>query len=193
MHAGGGKAENHVARFGARLQEQVFALGGADGKSGEIKIAVRVHARHFRRLAADQGGTRLAATFGNPGNNGACGFDIEFPRGIIIEEEQRLGALNHQIVHAHGDEVRADTGIVSGSDRKAEFCSDAVGRGDEYRIPEPGGFRIEDTTKAADSTIGTRPDRGFCQRLYEIDQPVRRININARFLVGEGAVGSIGS
>lgn len=193
MHAGAGKAENHVARFGAWLQDKVFALGGADGKSGEIKIAVRIHARHFRRLAADQGGTRLAAAFGNSGNNSARGVNVEFPRCVIIEEEQRLGALNHQIVHAHGDKVRADAGIVSGSDRKAEFCSDAVGRGDEYRIPEPGGFRIEDTTKAANSAIGTRPDRGLYQRLDGVDQPVRRMNINARFLVGKGAVRSIGS
>tara|TARA_R110002126_G_scaffold97104_3_gene226608 strand:- start:1467 stop:2048 length:582 start_codon:yes stop_codon:yes gene_type:complete len=193
MHARGGKTENHIAGFGLRLQDQVLALGRTNGESGKIEIAVRIHARHFRGLATDQGGSGLAAAFGDPGNNRAGRFDIELAGGVVIEEEQRLGALHDQIVHAHGNEVRANAGIVSGIDREAELGADAIGRGDENRILETGGFRIEDTTKAANGAIGARPDRGLGQGLDEFDQLVRRINVNARFLVGKGAVGSIGS
>ncbi len=47
--------------------------------------------------------------------------------GEIIEEEQRLGALHHQVVDAHGDQVDADRRMQPGLDRDAQLGADAIG------------------------------------------------------------------
>ena len=59
---------------------------------------------------------------------------IELAAGEIVEEEQRLGALHHEIVDRHGDEVDADGVVAAGLDRDLELGADAVGGGDQHRI-----------------------------------------------------------
>ena len=67
-----------------------------------------IHAGHFGRLAADQGAAGLPAPVGYAGNDRRSLFGVELAGGEIIEEEQRLGALDDKIVDAHGDEIDAD-------------------------------------------------------------------------------------
>ena len=43
-----------VARARAAAVDDRVLLDDADAEAGEIVVALRVHARHFRRLAADQ-------------------------------------------------------------------------------------------------------------------------------------------
>ena len=54
--------------------------------------------------------------------------------GEIIEEEQRLGALHHQIVDAHRHQVDADRVVPPGLDRELQLGADAVGGGDQHRV-----------------------------------------------------------
>ena len=45
----------------SRARQQAAALGGADGKAGEIVVVAVIEAGHFRGLAADQRAAGLAA------------------------------------------------------------------------------------------------------------------------------------
>ena len=58
-------AQQHVARRARRAGNHGVALDRAEGKAGQIIITIPVHARHFRRFAADQGAPRLAAAIGD--------------------------------------------------------------------------------------------------------------------------------
>ena len=42
---------------------------------------------------------------------------VELAAGEIVEEQQRLGALHHEIVDAHGDEIDADRRVLAALDR----------------------------------------------------------------------------
>ena len=84
------------------------ALGGADGKAGEVVVLAVIHARHLGGLAADQRAAGDAAALGDALDDGGAGRDVELAGGEIVEEEQRLGALHDDVVDAHGDEVDAD-------------------------------------------------------------------------------------
>ena len=71
-----------------------------------------VHPWHFRGFPTDQRTAGLQTTFCDPLNHTGCGIHIQFAGGIVVEEEQRLSALNDQIVNAHGNQVDTD-GIVT--------------------------------------------------------------------------------
>lgn len=58
----------------------------ADAETRHIVIFAVIHARHFRRLAADQRAAGLQAAFGNTVDHAGGGIDIQFTRGIVIEE-----------------------------------------------------------------------------------------------------------
>ena len=59
---------------------------------------------------------------------------VELPGGEIVEEEERLGALDDQIVGAHRDQVDADAVVAAAVDRELELGADAVIGGDQQRI-----------------------------------------------------------
>ncbi len=65
MQAARRQAEDHVAGRHLGAGQQALALGGTDGEPGQVVVAGRVHARHFRRFAADQSTSRLDAPFGD--------------------------------------------------------------------------------------------------------------------------------
>ena len=71
-----------------------------------------------------------------PSTTAAPTARIELAAGKIIEKEQRLGALDDEIVDAHGDEVDADRVVNAGLDGDLDLGADAVIGGDEDRIDE---------------------------------------------------------
>jgi len=103
-------ARHRRGDVGAR--QQAIAFGGADRKAREVVVALDVHAGHLRRLAAHQRTTGATAAFGDAGHDTTTRLDVEPAAGVIVEEEQRLGALHHDVVDAHRHQVDAD---VSGT------------------------------------------------------------------------------
>ena len=79
MHAGGGKADDRIACGNVRARQQLAALGGADGKAGEVVVVVRVEAGHFRGLAADQRAAGLAAASAMPATTAAAISGVSLP------------------------------------------------------------------------------------------------------------------
>src|SRR3954454_22016151 len=113
MDARGGEAEDDVALGDARAGQRLVALDRADAKAGEIVIAFLVHARHLGRLATDQGAARFEAAGGDRGDDPLRNARLEPAGGEIIEEEERLGALDDEVVDAHGDKVDADAVVAA--------------------------------------------------------------------------------
>ena len=104
---------------------------------------------------------------------------FELAGGEIVEEEQRLGALHHQIVDAHGDEVDADRAVNAGLDGDLELGADAVGGRDQDRIGEAGRLQVEQAAEAADLGVGAAPPRGAHQRLDQIDHARAGVDVHA--------------
>ena len=98
-----------------------------------------VHAGHLSRLPADQGTAGLSASLDDPRDHAFGDRHIELARGVVVQKEQRLGALYGDIVDAHADEVDADGVVSAGIDREPQLGTDAVRAGDEDRTP-PASF-----------------------------------------------------
>ena len=62
----------------------------------------------FRRLAADEGATRVDAPLGHAADDCCDLFGDVLPAGDVIEEEERLCAAADDVVDAHCDAVDAD-------------------------------------------------------------------------------------
>src|SRR5690606_34403331 len=77
----------------------------SDGKTGQVVLAIGVHAGHFSRFAADQGASGQLAALGNAADNAGGGIDRQLAAGEVIKKIQRLGALHQNVVDAHGDQV----------------------------------------------------------------------------------------
>ena len=84
------------------------ALHRAHGKSRQIEIALGVKARHFRRLAADQGAAGFLAGARDAFDHPRRGVHIQLAGGVIIQKEKRLGALHDNVVDAHRHQILAD-------------------------------------------------------------------------------------
>lgn len=47
----------------------------------------------------------------------------------VVEEEQRFGALHHEVVDRHGDEIDPDAVVDAGLDGDLDLGADAICRG----------------------------------------------------------------
>ena len=57
----------------------------------------------------------------------------------VVEEVEGRGAVDQEIVHAHGHEVDPDRVVPVGEEGDLQLAADAVGGGDEDRLREPLG------------------------------------------------------
>src|SRR5689334_18392640 len=138
MNAGAGEPEDDITGGDARSGEHIVTLHRADAEARKVIIAERVHARHLRRLTPDESATGLPAALGNRRNHGGRNLTVQFSRRIIIEEKQRLSALNDEIVGTHCDEIDADAVMTPRLDRELQLGADPVVRGNEQWIPIAG-------------------------------------------------------
>src|SRR3546814_727954 len=133
MRAAGGDADQHVTRADFRAIQQLRLLDRADGEAGEVVFARRIHVRHLRGLAADQGAAGQFATTGDAADHRDRGVDVELASGEVVEEEQRFGTLHQHVVDAHADQVDADGVVAAELPGELELSADAVGTGDQHR------------------------------------------------------------
>ena len=143
--------EHDIARRDGVSRQHPAALHGADREAGEVVVAPGIEAGQFGGFPADQRASGPAAAFGDAGDDVGRHVRLELSGAEIIQKEQRLGAGDDQIVHAHGDEVDADRPVAAGLDGDAQFGADAVGRGDQDRIAVAGFGEVEQAAEAADS------------------------------------------
>ncbi len=185
MNAGGGEREDPVARRNVLLRQQLLALDRAEREAREVVIARGVKPRHLGGLAADERAARLLAARRDPLDHFGRLFGIELAAGEIIEKQQGLRALHHEVVHVHGDQIDADRVVAAALDRELQLGADPVGRGHEQGIAIARALQVEHPAEAADLGIGAGARGRFHQRLDQIDEPVAGIDIDAGVAVAE--------
>ena len=79
-----------------------------DTEAGQVVVFAFVHAWHFSGFTADQRTAGLQTAFGDTVNDAGRGIHVQFAGRVIIEEEQRLSTLNHQVVYTHRDQIDTD-------------------------------------------------------------------------------------
>jgi hypothetical protein len=92
----------------AAAVDQVRAVDDANGKPGKVVLVLAIHAGHFSRLSTDQCTLSLPATLGYSLDDCLGIIDFQLPGGIVVKEEQGLGAAGKNIIDAHGDQVDAN-------------------------------------------------------------------------------------
>ena len=102
----------------------------------------------------------------------------------IIEEEERLGALDDQIVGAHRDEIDADAVMAAAVDGELELGADAVIGGDQQRIAIARRLEIEEAAEAAERRVRARPRRRLGERRDRLHQRIAGGDVDARLGVG---------
>jgi hypothetical protein len=147
-----------------------------------------VEARHFCRLAAYERAGRLPATLGDAAHDLDPGLRIEPAGRVIVEEEERLGPLHDEVVHAHRDKIDADRLVPAGLDGDLDLRADPVIRRDQNGVRESGGFQVEEAAEPADLGVSAGPTRGADQRLDGIHHGVAGVDIHARLGVGEAVL-----
>ena len=127
----------------------------------------------------------MLATLGDAGNHLGGDAGVEVSCGKIIEKEQRLGTLNHQIIHAHRHQIDANGGVLVCLDGDFKLGSHTVGCGDQERIGIAGGFGVENAAESAEpaSHAGTRRCRG--EGTNDIDQRFAGGDIDAGVFIGQ--------
>ena len=112
--------------------DEPVALGDADGEADEVELA-RLHgAGVLGHLAADERAAGLPAALGDALDELLDVVGVELADGDVVEEEQRLGALAHEVVDAHGHEVDADGVEPPGGLGDQRLGADAVGGRHEH-------------------------------------------------------------
>ncbi len=151
---------------------------------------MRIETRHLGGLAADKSASGLPAAFGDPRHDGRRDVGVQAPGREIVEEEERFGALDDEIVHAHGDQVDTERIEVSGLECELELGADAVRRGDEDRVIEARGFRVEQRAEAAKTIHRSRALGCRGQRLDRLDQGIAGGDIDTGVFVGKAQFSS---
>ena len=179
------KPDDDVAGARAPPVDDAVAFDDADAESREVIVAVGVHAGHLGGFAADQGAARLHAALGDAGDDPLGDVHRKAPGRVVVEEEEGLRALDHDVVRAHGDEVLADAVVQAGVDREPELGADAVGAGDQDR-PPPAALRdFDHGAESADAGQHLRPLRPRHARLDALDEFLAGIDVDAGIPVGQ--------
>ena len=143
-------------------------LDHADDEAGDVVFAVGVEAGHLGGLAADERAAVLAARRARRRSTTCSATSGEQPAGReVVEEEQRLGALDEDVVDAVIDEIGADGVVAAGHERDLQLRADAVGARHEDRLRRyrsrssrnrPPNDPMSDSTPGVNVAARERPD-----------------------------------
>ena len=123
----------------------------ADAKAREIVVRAVIHAGHLGGFAADQRAAGLHAALDDARDDPFADIDIEFAAGEVVQEEQRLGALNDDVVDAHGHQIDAHPVVPMRVDSQAQFGADAIGSRYQHGLAIAVQGHLDQGTKAADA------------------------------------------
>ena len=157
-------------------------LHRAHGETRHVEVAVRVQPGHLGGLSPQQHAAAVEAGLAHRPHDHRGLIGVKLSHGQIVEEEQRPGAGAHQVVHAHGHQVLAQPRYIAHLPGQQHLRAHAVGAGHQHavahgghwqRAGEPGGAAVH---QVADS-LGQHP---------------RRIEVDARVVVGDAPVAHVG-
>ncbi len=133
----------------------------------------------FGHLAADQSTARLPAPGGDTRHQGFHHLGVQRAHRHVVEEEERLGALTHEVVDAHRDEVHPD-GVESPSGGGHErLGTDAIGRRDQQRIGVSRRRQIEHSAETTDPAEHAWTRGRSDDRLDPLHRGFTRLDVDA--------------
>ncbi len=182
MRTRGGEPEDHVAGHDGRAVDDARLLDRAHRETGEVVLALRIHARHLRRLASDERAAGLLATPGDALDDLRGGADVELAAGEIVEEEKRLRALDENVVDAHRHEVDAHRVVAAELECQLELGAHPVGARHQHRIAKALAD-LEQRPEAADAGEHLRAHGALGEGLDALDQRVARVDVDAGIAV----------
>ena len=187
MRAARRQAKHHITRHDRFAVDQEGLFGRADGETGQVVLAIRVHAGHFGGFPANQCATGELAAARDAIDHARSHIDRQAAAGEIIQEKQRLRPLHENVVDAHGDEIDADSIVSLPVESELELGAHAIRAGDEYRFAVSLGHlkKRPETANSRQDAIAHRASR---HRLDAIHEGIARIDIDACVTVGQGCL-----
>ncbi len=107
-----------------------------------------------------------------------------FAGRVIVEEEQRLGALDENVVDAHRDQVDADGVVAREREGEHQLRPHAVGAGDQDGVAKALAD-FHQTAKAADAGEHLGAHRALGEWLDALDQRIAGVDVHPRVAVGQ--------
>jgi hypothetical protein len=104
---------------------------------------------------------------------------IEPSRGEVVEKEERLSPLDEDVVYAMADEIHTNRPVLSGHERDAKLCADAVCARDEHGIRNRGLVEPKQASKGSDVGQYGRCERPPGERTNASNDLVADVDVNA--------------
>ena len=111
---------------------------------------------------------------------------VELSGGEIVEEEQRLGALNDDVIDAHRHQVDAHRVVAPGIDGEPQLGADPVGSRHQHRFSVAVERHLDQRAEAADAAQHLAPHGAAHAGLDPLDQFLARIDVDAGVAIGYG-------
>ena len=169
--------------------DQAVALGHADREADEVELAGLHGAGVLGHLAADQRAAGLAAAVGHALDELLDVVGVELADRDVVEEEQRLGALAHEVVDAHRHQVDADRVEAAGGLGDQRLRADAVGGRHEHGVAVAVLREREQPAEAPDVTDDLGPEGRAHLRLDALDRLLAGSDADPGILVARAQPG----
>ena len=179
VHTRGGNAHKHVSGSDLFARDQILLIHHTYRKSGKIVLLLRHQSRMLRRLAADQRCLRLHTSFCHTAHDRGDLLRKVPAAGNIIQEEQRLPAGTHHIVHTHGHTVDSHRVMLIHQKRQLDLRSHAIRTGQQHRMLHLLDLiQTKGARKSAQSAQHFRTHRFFHMLLQQLHRLITGLNIN---------------
>ena len=113
--------------------EHPVPIHRADGEACDVEVVGCHHPGVFRRLAADQHTSRLAAAVTDTFHHGGDPLRVHLPGCDVVEHEERFGPEADKVVDAHGHQIDTDGAVTAGGLGHGELGPHPVGRRHQHR------------------------------------------------------------
>ncbi len=178
MQAARGKAQHNVAGHDGLAGDDAVLFDHAHAEAREVVLAFGVHSGHLRGLAADERAAGRLAAQRDALDHVRRHRLVELAAGEIVEEEERLRALDEHVVDAHRDEIDADRVVPVQRECELELGAHAVGARYEHRMAVL--LRdLHERAEPADTGEHLGPHGALCERLDGLDQRVALVDVYA--------------
>jgi hypothetical protein len=136
------------------------------------------------RLPADQRAAGKLAPLRDALHDIGGDVDVEALADEVVEEEQRLGTLDQDVVDAHRDKIDPDRVVAVQRERKLELRADAVGPRDQDRLAV-ARRQLDEGAESADARQHLRPHGPRRVGLDAFDERIAGIDVDAGVAVRE--------
>ena len=185
MRARRGNGNQFVAGGHFRAINNLGFFDDTHTETSQVVIFAFVHARHLSGFATDQRSAGLFAADTNTVDYIGRNINIQFAGGVIIEEEQRLGAGDYQIVHTHGHQINADAVVLFQVHGQAQLGAHTIGTGNQYRLAV-ALRQFEQGAEAAQACHYLGAAGPFGNAFDAFNQCITSVDIDACVFVAQG-------